>query len=55
MKAERPNRSVLFVRCPEKLREQLEAAAKQSLRSLNSEAVYRLRASLQDAQDTVTA
>jgi predicted HicB family RNase H-like nuclease len=40
------NRSVVFLRCPEELREQLAAAARQSLRSLNSEAVYRLQQSL---------
>jgi predicted HicB family RNase H-like nuclease len=42
----RSTRSVLFVRCPEDLRERLSAAAKRSLRSLNSEAVYRLQESL---------
>jgi predicted HicB family RNase H-like nuclease len=39
-------RSVLFLRCPEDLRERLAAAANRSLRSLNSEAVYRLQESL---------
>jgi hypothetical protein len=46
METGRPIRSVLFVRCPDELRERLAAAAKQSLRSLNSEAVYRLKESL---------
>jgi predicted HicB family RNase H-like nuclease len=49
MRPERPTRSVVFLRCPEELHEQLAAAAKQSLRSLNSEAVYRLQASLKPA------
>jgi predicted HicB family RNase H-like nuclease len=39
-------RRVLFLRCPEDLHERLAAAAKRSLRSLNSEAVYRLQESL---------
>jgi predicted HicB family RNase H-like nuclease len=40
---------VLFVRCSEELRERLAVAAKRSLRSLNSEAVYRLQESLKQA------
>jgi len=47
MEMQRPSRSVVFLRCPEELREQLAAAADSSLRSLNSEIVYRLRASLE--------
>jgi hypothetical protein len=49
MDSDRSKRSVLFLRCPEDLRERLAAAAKRSLRSLrslNSEAVYRLQKSL---------
>lgn len=46
MDTDRSMRSVLFLRCPEDLRERLAAAAKRSLRSLNSEAVYRLQESL---------
>jgi predicted HicB family RNase H-like nuclease len=46
MDTDRSKRSVLFLRCPEDLRERLAAAAKRSLRSLNSEAVYRLQKSL---------
>ena len=48
MEVNRPNRArvFLFLRCPEELREQLAAAAKQSLRSVNREAVYRLQESL---------
>jgi hypothetical protein len=48
-------RSVLFLRCPDDLRERLEAAAKRSLRSLNSEAVYRLQQSLKPAADEAAA
>jgi hypothetical protein len=46
MKTDSPARSVVFLRCPEELRDQLAAAAKQSLRSVNSEVVYRLQESL---------
>ena len=46
MDTDRSKRSVLFLRCPENLRARLAAAAKPSLRSLNSEAVYRLQKSL---------
>jgi predicted HicB family RNase H-like nuclease len=56
MEANSPNRASLFLRCPEELREQLAAAAKQSLRSVNREAVYRLQESLkQTATDEVAA
>jgi len=49
-------RSVVFLRCPEELRQRLAAAAKQSLRSINSEAVYRLQESLkQTATDEAAA
>jgi predicted HicB family RNase H-like nuclease len=46
MDTDRSTRRVLFLRCPEELRERLAAAAQRSLRSLNSEAVYRLQQSL---------
>jgi hypothetical protein len=46
MEVNRPNQAILFVRCDTQLREELAAAAKASLRSLNNEAIYRLRESL---------
>jgi hypothetical protein len=48
METDRPARSVLFVRCPDALRQRLAAAAKQGLRSLNNEVIYRLQQSLKN-------
>jgi hypothetical protein len=49
METRRQNQSVVFLRCPEELRAQLADAARQSLRSVNREAIYRLQESLKQA------
>jgi Arc-like DNA binding domain len=49
MEINRPTRGVLFVRCPEELREQIAAAAKRNLRTIGAETIYRLQESLKHA------
>jgi predicted HicB family RNase H-like nuclease len=56
METKRPTRGVLFVRCPEELRERIAAAAKRNLRTIGAETIYRLQESLkQTATDEAAA
>jgi len=56
MEITRPARGVLFVRCPEELRERIAAVAKQNLRTIGAETIYRLEQSLkQTATDEAAA
>jgi hypothetical protein len=56
MQTNRPAKGVLFVRCPEELRERLAAVAKRNLRTIGAETIYRLQESLkQTATDEAAA
>ena len=56
METNRPAKGVLFVRCPEELRERLAAVAKRNLRTIGAETIYRLEQSFkQTAADEAAA
>ena len=55
MKTPREPRAVIFLRCPPALREQIEVAAEENLRTVTAEANFRLLRSFETNQQSHTA